>query len=78
MTPVGPHPISAKRQVTLPAEVMRAAHLRPGDKVYCEGQERPVGGIVLVPMEIAERWWSLGKRGASAETTDSADQRPEG
>jgi len=61
MIPYGPHPISPKRQVSVPAEVLRSAGLQPGDQVYFEVQEDPPGCILLIPQELAIRWWDRGR-----------------
>ncbi len=61
MIPYGPHPISPKRQVSVPAEVLRNAGLQPGDQIYFEVQDDPPGCILLIPERVATQWWKRGR-----------------
>lgn len=49
--PHGPRTITAARQVTLPDEVMQAAGLSTGDKVYFSPHDYPPGSILITPLE---------------------------
>lgn len=60
--PFGPHRLTSKRQVAIPAELMRKMHLEPGDTVYFQASEEHAGCILIVPAEVAAAWWSSGQR----------------
>jgi len=59
--PYGPHVIGPKRQVSIPADVLRALKLGPGDEVYFQVTTEPQGCVLVVPVEVADRWWSRGQ-----------------
>jgi hypothetical protein len=45
----------------MPKEVLYAAGLAPGDSVYIQASEDPPGSVVIVPVEVAARWFEAGK-----------------
>ena len=59
--PKGPHKIAASGQLVMPKDVLRAAGLSPGDSVYIQAVEDPAGGILIVPVEVAARWFESGR-----------------
>lgn len=63
--PHGPHRIGRNRQVAPPAELMARVHLRPGDEEYLQVSDEPEGTLLVIPVEIATRWFEAGEeRGA--------------
>lgn len=58
--PFGPHKISANGQIVLPKEVLIAAGLAPGDTVYVQVADDPAGAVLVVPTEMAGRWFEAG------------------
>jgi antitoxin component of MazEF toxin-antitoxin module len=48
--------------VALPAELMKAVDLQPGDAVYLQANPDVPGTLMVVPMEIATRWFEAGRR----------------
>lgn len=70
MIPHGPHPIGAKRQVVVPSQVMRDADLHTGDGVYFEVLDDPAGCVLMIPVEVAERWWQMGKTATRDRSED--------
>lgn len=67
-----PSPISAKRQVTLPVDVMRKAGIEPGDRVWITS-DRP--GSIRLEMQAASPWDEA--IGAFTGTWDDFDLRAE-
>lgn len=65
--PFGPHRISTNGQVVLPKEVLQASGLAPGDSVYLQAAADPPGAVLIVPVEVAARWFEVGR------TTERAD-----
>lgn len=59
--PHGPKPISKNGQIVLPKEVLAAADLQPGDAVYVMSNDQPPGSILVIPVEIAARWFEQGR-----------------
>ncbi len=59
--PYGPHKIATNGQVVLPKEVLQSAGLAPGDSVYLQATEDPPGAVLVVPVEVAARWFEAGK-----------------
>ncbi len=59
--PFGPHKISTNGQIVLPKEVLNAAGLAPGDSVYVQVADDPPGAVLVVPTEIAGRWFEAGR-----------------
>jgi bifunctional DNA-binding transcriptional regulator/antitoxin component of YhaV-PrlF toxin-antitoxin module len=59
--PHGPHPIAKNGQVVLPKEVLNAVRLSPGDSVYIVAADDPPGAVLVVPVEIATRWFESGR-----------------
>ena len=66
--PFGPHKISTNGQVVLPKEVLQAAGLAPGDSVYLQAAEDPVGAVLVVPVEVAARWFEAGRANERAKS----------
>lgn len=60
--PHGPHRIGQNRQVALPAELMNPVDLRPGDSVYLQANPDAPGTLMIVPVEMAARWFNAGRR----------------
>lgn len=60
--PHGPIKITANRQVTLPADVLRQLDLAPGDSVYVAVAESPKGSLTVMPVELVVQWMSAGRR----------------
>ena len=73
--PYGPHRIGQNRQVALPADLMRLVALEPGDQVYLQVNPDHEGTLVVVPVEIATRWFNLGRE---TERREGADGTTEG
>lgn len=73
--PHGPHRIGQNRQVALPADLMKRVHLRPGDEVYLQVSDDPAGTLLLIPMEIATRWFERGKK-ATGHDVENAGMDP--
>ncbi len=74
--PHGPFKISANRQVTIPAELLRRIDLSPGDSVYVTTADDIEDGLVVIPVEKLVRWIDAGRRaqpidGASSEAAGS-------
>jgi AbrB family looped-hinge helix DNA binding protein len=67
--PHGPRPIAKNGQVVVPKEVLRAADLKAGDSVYFIAGDDPPGTVLIVPVEIATRWFEHGRRN-SMDTRD--------
>lgn len=61
--PYGPHKVATNGQVVVPKEVLGAAGLAAGDSVYVQAVEDPPGAVLIVPVEIAARWFEAGKAG---------------
>lgn len=73
----GPGTINQKRQIGIPAPVLKAAGLEPGDQVYFQAQEDPPGSIVMIPVEVVTRWLELGRRAdGSGQVADAAADEP--
>ena len=68
--PIGPKPISPQGQLTVPSELMAALNLRPGDKVYLQESDDYPGCLMVIPVEIASKWWDLGKAGSRQPRRD--------
>jgi AbrB family looped-hinge helix DNA binding protein len=58
----GPHRIARNGQVVIPREVLRAAHLNPGDAVYVTRSEEGEGAVLLLPADLAIGWFEAGRR----------------
>lgn len=72
----GPHPIGAKRPIVVPSQVMKDADLHPGDGVYFEVLDDPAGCVLMIPVEVAERWWQAGKTAVQDRLADPrSDER---
>jgi len=69
--PHGPHRISKNGQIVLPKEVLQAARLESGDAVYVIVIEDPPGSILVVPMEVATRWFELGRQADQANDPEA-------
>jgi antitoxin component of MazEF toxin-antitoxin module len=70
--PHGPHRIGQNRQVALPVDLMSRVHLRPGDEVYLQVNDDPPGTLLVIPMEIATKWFETGKRASAHGAEDEA------
>lgn len=71
--PVGPHPISPKRQISLPAAVMKQVNLEPGDQVWFEVRDDAPRCILLMPAEyVARRWAARSMAQSAPELLDGA------
>jgi AbrB family looped-hinge helix DNA binding protein len=62
--PHGPHKIAPNGQLVIPREVLKQAHVSPGDKVYVTVRS---GVIELVPANRVAEWYRRGRGDASAE-----------
>ena len=60
--PHGPYRISRNGQVVLGKEVLEATGLNPGDSVYLVPGGDPSGGILVIPTEVAARWFEKGRK----------------
>ena len=69
--PHGPHRIAKNGQVVIPREILHAASLEAGDAVYFQVNDELAGSILVVPMEVATRWFELGQRAERAEEPES-------
>jgi bifunctional DNA-binding transcriptional regulator/antitoxin component of YhaV-PrlF toxin-antitoxin module len=58
----GPHRIARNGQVVIPREVLRAARLNPGDAVYMTESEEGEGAVLLLPADLAIKWFETGRR----------------
>lgn len=63
--PHGPHKIAANGQVVVPKDVLNAVGLAAGDSVYVQALDDPPGAVLIVPADIAARWFEAGRTGAS-------------
>jgi antitoxin component of MazEF toxin-antitoxin module len=70
--PHGPHRIGRNRQVALPAELMTRVHLRPGDGVYLQVSDDPPGALLVIPLEVATKWFEAGRKGLAHGADDEA------
>lgn len=61
-SPRGPHRIGQNRQVAIPADLMKMVDLRPGDEVYLQINPDLEGTLLVVPAEVATRWFEAGRR----------------
>ncbi|MGQ0824220.1 MAG: AbrB/MazE/SpoVT family DNA-binding domain-containing protein [Actinomycetota bacterium] len=59
--PHGPHKVATNGQVVVPKDVLHAAGLSAGDLVYVQAVEDPPGAVLIVPVEVAARWFEAGK-----------------
>lgn len=59
--PHGPHPISKNGQIVLPKDVLAEADLEYGDAVYVMSNDEPPGTILVIPVEVAARWFEQGR-----------------
>jgi len=59
--PHGPHKIATNGQVVVPKEVLQSAGLSAGASVYVQALEDPPGAVLIVPVEVAARWFEAGK-----------------
>jgi antitoxin component of MazEF toxin-antitoxin module len=76
--PYGPHRIGQNRQVALPADLMKLVDLQPGDQVYLQVNPDVEGTLVVIPVEVAARWFDKGRQLDQSQRTTSQpdDQRP--
>jgi bifunctional DNA-binding transcriptional regulator/antitoxin component of YhaV-PrlF toxin-antitoxin module len=61
MTPHGPHRIAKNGQVVIPKDVLREAGLVPGDQVFLQALDHPMGAIMVLPAPLAAEWFEAGK-----------------
>lgn len=59
--PHGPYRISRNGQVVLGKEVLEATGLNPGDAVYLVPGGDASAGILVIPAEVAARWFEAGR-----------------
>jgi len=70
--PHGPRPLSAQGQISLPKELISAIGLRPGDSaLFVIENDDPPGTLLLVPAEMAEKWFGKGLRASRARSSNS-------
>ncbi len=62
LIPHGPYRISRNGQVVLGKEVLEATGMAPGDSVYLVPSDDPPGTILVIPTDIAVRWFEEGRR----------------
>jgi antitoxin component of MazEF toxin-antitoxin module len=75
-SPYGPHRVGQNRQIALPADLMKLVRLEPGDQVYLQVNPELPGTLIVIPVEIATRWFELGR---TADQSDTREPRhPEG
>lgn len=72
----GPHPISSKLQVRVPARIAAQLHIEGGDLFYWRVSDDTPGVIQLIPAEVVERRYSAGERleAAEAEVGEELDR----
>lgn len=58
----GPHPISSKLQVRVPARIAAQLHIEGGDLFYWRVSDDIPGALQLIPQEVVERRYSMGER----------------
>lgn len=61
-TPYGPHRLTAVRQVAIPAELLKAVGLEPGDRVYFVRSDRHPDVIEIVPTDVLVQQLERGAR----------------
>jgi bifunctional DNA-binding transcriptional regulator/antitoxin component of YhaV-PrlF toxin-antitoxin module len=66
--PYGPHKIAANGQVVVPKDVLAAAGLGAGDFVYVQALEDPPGAVLIVPADVASRWFEAGRVGEGSKS----------
>jgi len=59
--PHGPHKIATNGQVVVPKDVLAAAGLAAGDLVYVQATDDPPGAVLVIPVDVAARWFEAGK-----------------
>ena len=62
----GPHPISSKLQLRLPAKLAKQLSIEAGDEFYWRASDDEPGVLMLLPAEVVERRYSAGERLESA------------
>lgn len=65
--PDGPHRVSSKLQVRVPARLAKQLHIQDGDYFYWRASDDDPGTLQLIPSEIVERRYSAGERLEAAE-----------
>jgi antitoxin component of MazEF toxin-antitoxin module len=72
----GPHPISSKLQVRLPAKLAKQLSIEAGDEFYWRASDDEPGVLMLLPVEVVERRYSAGERleRAALEVARELDQ----
>jgi antitoxin component of MazEF toxin-antitoxin module len=58
--------------VAIPADLMKLVHLTPGDEVYLQVNPDLEGTLLVVPVEVATRWFEAGRR-----ADQKASERPQ-
>jgi len=73
-TPYGPHRIGQNRQIALPADLMKSVDLGTGDSVYLQVNPDAEGTLIVVPVEMAARWFEIGRRASLAASEAPTDE----
>ncbi len=68
--PHGPYRISRNGQVVLGKEVLEATGMNPGDSVYLVPGGDKSSGILVIPAEIAARWFEAGRMAEQGEVPE--------
>jgi bifunctional DNA-binding transcriptional regulator/antitoxin component of YhaV-PrlF toxin-antitoxin module len=62
--PFGPKPIARSGQLVIPKELLALTGLAPGNEVYLMAHDELDGAIVVIPAEMAVRWFEAGRKQA--------------
>lgn len=65
--PDGPHRVSSKLQVRVPARLAKQLHIEEGDYFYWRVSDDEPDILQLIPSEVVERRYSAGERLEAAE-----------
>lgn len=58
--PYGPREIGRNRQLALPADLLEAVRLAPGDQVFVALADDPPGALLVLPVDMVVRWIDRG------------------
>lgn len=70
--PYGPHSVAKNGQVVIPRDVLHAVRLKAGDSVYVMEADEPAGAILVIPVEMASRWFEVGRKATSSKDESSS------
>jgi bifunctional DNA-binding transcriptional regulator/antitoxin component of YhaV-PrlF toxin-antitoxin module len=63
--------VAKNGQVVIPRDVLHAVRLKAGDSVYVMEADEPAGAILVIPVEMASRWFEAGRKAATPDETSS-------